>query len=68
MADVPDKYPTVSRSNRSETTVELIIEPAVHWRLVADDHAEVPQAMLESNAVAVWLPSPKSTPDTVNDA
>ena len=68
MADVPDKYPTVSRSNRSETTVELIIEPAVHWRLVADDHAEVMQTMLERNDVAVWLPTPKSTPDTVNDA
>jgi len=51
--DVPTVDPTVSRSSRSDATVELIIEPAEQRRLVADDHAEVEQAILDRDDVAV---------------
>ena len=51
--EVPAIEPTVSRSSRSVATVELIIEPAEQRRLVADDHAEVEHAILDSDDVAV---------------
>ena len=50
---MPAVDPTVSRSRRSDATVELTIEPAEQRRLVADDHAEVEQAILDRDDVAV---------------
>ena len=60
---VPATPPTLTADSPNIVRIELLRQESV----VADVHDDVPHATISSEFVAVWSPSPKSSPETVTE-